>query len=60
LGEENRRIRLELEYSHRMMSVGRKLLGEVQFASGRLRKAVLDFRNEEKIIHEEFLKVTAI
>lgn len=43
LGEENTRLRRELEYSYRLMSEGRKLLGEVQFACGWLRKAVLDF-----------------
>jgi hypothetical protein len=58
LEEENRRLKNELEYIHKLQSANRKLLEEVHVTSELLRAAVLEFRSEQKALDREFLQET--
>lgn len=58
LRDENRQLRQELAYIHKLQSASRKLLEEVRVTSRELRTAVLEFRNDQKAIDREFLQET--
>lgn len=55
---ENKMLKRELEYIHKLQSANRKLLEEVQETSDCLRKAVLEFRKEQRALDREFLQDT--
>ena len=60
LKQENDQLWKKLDYICKLLKMSIKLLLKVQFVSKRFQKSVLEYKNNQKIINDQFLKETQI